>query len=373
MANLATNKLPIEKSDWKTPEVATNGDVTNYDGSNGYAEAPWPCLYTIDLNTVTQITAVRFLLWDNLGRGKFKVDSRKYKFTLSISADGGHYQQLYTNKNEDGGNGWYEFNFLNETFTKFVRLEGHYNSANEMFHLVEFEIHDQNPEPLNSNNIHLFNIVTGIPGEDRINEMLDIAIAKKSEVFKGLDEKLKQIDNTLNQSTTLIEQIELIKQSIDFQRESVNNIRRSNWWLGASIIAATVFITILLWFIFCDTHATGIIKEASKDLAIAEYTTFLLASYYVSKALLLSVLVFVITWCLKNYRSERHNYVINKHKAMSLTVAISILTGEQYGNTSRGHVFIDAMKIVFAHQSSGFSTDDTATPSIVNTLLAKES
>ncbi|SDM91101.1 hypothetical protein SAMN05421813_12835 [Daejeonella rubra] len=372
MANLALGKLPFEKDVWTTPDVATNGDVTNYNSNSGFAHASWPCKYTIDLGSSLQVRVVRFLLWDNLGQGKSTVHSRKYKFTLSISNDGEHYQQVYSNKDDLGGNGWYVFTFLNDTYTRFVQLEGHYNSANEMFHIVEFEIHDEEPRPILGTNKHTFDIVTGIPGEERIKEMLDTAISEKSDVFKGLDEKLKQIDSTLRQSTELINQIDIIRRSIDFQRESVNNKHRGYWWLGGSLGGLIGFFVLLVWFIYYDDHAISIITEASKHKEFIQFTGYLLASYFIGKGLLISILVFAITWCLKNFRAERHNYVVNKHKAMSLTVAISILTGEEYGNTSRGHVFIDAMKIVFAHQPTAFSSEDVVSPSIVNAITSKE-
>src|SRR5690606_10932852 len=97
----------------------------------------------------------------------------------------------------------------------------------------------------------------------------------------------------------------------------------------------------------------------------------LLSTYYVAKAVLLSTLLFLLGWFLKNYRSEKHNYVINQHKAMTLTVATAILTKEEYKNTDRGNIFIQAMDIIFTHQTSGFSKDDGASPSVINTLLQK--
>jgi len=50
---------------------------------------------------------------------------------------------------------------------------------------------------------------------------------------------------------------------------------------------------------------------------------------------------------------------------MTLTVATGILTKEEYKNTNRGSIFIQAMEIIFSHQTSGFSKDDSTLPSVV--------
>lgn len=180
------------------------------------------------------------------------------------------------------------------------------------------------------------------------------------------------IDPIITSSKDLMKQLEFVKESVDFQGEANNNLIRSKWWLIGLAFLIVTFISLIVRFIYFDSHSVEIIKDASVDTSVKQYIPFLLGSHYVTKALLMSVLIYIMGWFLKNYKSERHNYVINKHKAMSLTVAISILKGDDYDNTSRGHVFIDAMRIVFAHQSSGFSTEDVTSPNIVNTLLSKD-
>ena len=53
---------------------------------------------------------------------------------------------------------------------------------------------------------------------------------------------------------------------------------------------------------------------------------------------------------------------------MTLTVATGIFTKEEYKNTDRGSIFIQAMEIIFSHQTSGFSKVDSTSPSVVNML-----
>ena len=132
-----------------------------------------------------------------------------------------------------------------------------------------------------------------------------------------------------------------------------------------------IFILVLFWMIYCDSKSVNIISEAAENPSTKSYTIYLLSAFYVAKALLLSTILYILGWSLKNYRSEMHNYVINKHKAMSLTVATGILSKDEFKDVERAIVFKEGMNIVFSHQSSGYSKDDQQSPSVVNTLLNK--
>jgi hypothetical protein len=226
---------------------------------------------------------------------------------------------------------------------------------------------------LTSSNVYSIDVVPGIglPSEERLSELIARVISKKNTIFEGAEEKIKILDASLKQSGQALEQIELIKKSNDFTTEASNNNKSATGWLVAAGITFLCFIFLLFWFVFCDSHATTIITDASKEREIEPYTTLLISAFYVTKAILLSTLLFILGWFLKNYRFEKHNYVINKHKAMTLTVATAILTKEEYKNTDRGNIFIQAMEIIFTHQASGFSEDDTTSPNAVTSFLPK--
>lgn len=372
MENLALHKLPLEGDIWKRSKEATDGNSTNYTTKSGFAFAYWPCTYTLDLGTENLIRCIRFLLWDNLGNQQNKLDPRKYKFTLSISLDGKTFTPIYTNQNQDGGNGWYSFNFLNDTNARFVRLSGHFNSANKEFHIVEFEVYNGEPLSVLSTNIHTYDISGSLPNIEIINELIDRAISNKVELLQGVEEKIGLLDTSLRKSNETLQNLELIKKSHDFLKESIENNSRSKKWMVVSIIVFVAFIIFLIWLIYFDNHSITVLADALSNDITKEYTSILLIAYYVAKVFLLSVILFMLTWCLKNYRSERHNYVINKHKAMTLTVATSILSKKDYSNVENAKVFNQATEIVFTHQISGYSNDDeNTTPNIVNTILQK--
>lgn len=372
MGNLAINKFPLEIENWKNAYEATNGNSTMYSGTNGFAFAYWPCNYTIDFEKEKLIKTIRFLLWDGLGNKNKTKDSRKYKFSLSISLDGVTYIPIYSNQNQEGENGWFWFNFLNDNYARYIRLTGHFNSSNREFHIVEFEVFDDDPPPINSTNITKFDITSGIPGIKVISDLIDNAISSKLEILTGIDEKIRHLDNSISKSDEYIKNIELIKKSHDFQTESIWNGRRSNKWLFAALIALGTFFFLLTFFVFFDERSTKIILNSFNNVATKEYIAILLGAYYVTKAFLLSTVFFIMTWCFKNYRSEKHNYVINKHKAMCLTVATSILSKNEFGDVENEKIFNKATEIIFSHQNTGYARDEEpSAPNIINTFLQK--
>ena len=230
-------------------------------------------------------------MWDNLGSGGTTPHERKYKFSLEVSSDNFNYVSVFSNEDQEGSNGWFTYRFQTETFAKFVKLKGSYNSVNEQFHIVEFEIHDQEPEKLQSNNAQSFDIIARIPGEARIGELIDKKILEKSQTLIGIEGKIATVENYLKKSSEALNQIDLIKNSIDFTRESINNSKRAKNWLIASGIALITFIGILLLFLFCDKHSSNIIIDASKTEALKPYTTILLGAFYITKAILLSTIL----------------------------------------------------------------------------------
>lgn len=372
MANLALGKVPLEKDVWKNPEAATDGNTTNYGNRNneGYAAANWPCQYTIDLDNEKKIESIRILLFDNLGKPNYPIADRKYTFSVSLSPDGDNYYTVYSNKDQEGGLGWYAFVFNNETHARFVRIEGHSNSKNTGFHIVQFEIHDERPTPIKDRHVQEIHVRTAIPSENKLRELINANIAQKA----GELEELKNLVNDLNKAQAGFEsslsKIDFFKETKDFTDEASRNRARARNWLWASGVAFVIFLILLLYFLFSDGLTYRVLERVHSHQYVEPYGGFVLGSYYVTKAILLSVLLFVFTWFLKNYRAEKHNYVINKHKAMSLLSVTGVLTMDQLKEIDKTGVLLKALEIVYMHQGSGFSGEQSSDPpNVVTTLL----
>jgi hypothetical protein len=143
MTNLALYKKVLEPEVGQ-PEEVTNGVIAGYTGSKGYSHFPFPGTLTIDLEKIYPIKCIRFLLWDNLGKGGKLPNSRRYKYILGISADNYSWEEIYAST-EEGTIGWQIFILTEIKQIRYIRIYGLHNTANERVHIVEIEAYDDMP------------------------------------------------------------------------------------------------------------------------------------------------------------------------------------------------------------------------------------
>ncbi len=225
MKNLAIGKMPFEL--WHTANEATDGDFSIYDANSGYAKAHWPCYYTIDLGQTCDIETIQFLLYDK--------DDREHKYRLLTSINKNLWVVHY-DTGSDGYNGWQYFRFEKKIQARYIRLHALYGSKVQSFHIIEFQVFDENPDNqfIVLNNEHILrsdNFVTSYESGD------GISISKK--IF-GLINELQKIvikyKDQLNTAylhgaitelrTRLVDIDKIEKESASIRREIVNPISR---------------------------------------------------------------------------------------------------------------------------------------------------
>lgn len=381
MANIALGKLPIEKAKWKRPEVATDGNITNYNGNDGFAHASFPCTFTLDLSNLRYgqdpenprtIHSVRFLLWDGLGNENNNVDKRKYTFSFSVSNDGENFVELFSNNFKEGWNGWTTLEFNIPSFVKFVRLTGLNNTRNGEFHIVEFEVHTEEPPELKSKNHRKFIINRSITNADEIDRLIKIALKEKQGDLDEIEKLINVFKDQERRLETSLKHVGLFNEALTFINESKDNLKRGNFWVYVSLGIFVLFIITITIFIWGTGTAHDILCHDNVCDYSETHTTMLLTFFYIGKATIISVILFALSWTLKNYRSERHNYVINKHKALSLSTAIGILVNPEYKDIEKEELFKEVLKNVFSHQNTGYSKEDNSSPSILNNVTNKK-
>lgn len=147
MANLALNK-EIEEA-YTNSSVTTNGNITGYTGNRGYCYFPWPGNFTLDLGSIYTLKYIRFLLWDGLGIGQGRRDPRQYLYRLLISEDHKKWSVLFST-DDKGYNGWQVFRIPDGQSARFVRIHGLWNTANRLFHIIEIQAFDSEPDLLDA-------------------------------------------------------------------------------------------------------------------------------------------------------------------------------------------------------------------------------
>lgn len=68
--------------------------------------------------------------------------------------------------------------------------------------------------------------------------------------------------------------------------------------------------------------------------------------------LIMGVLFYAITVCVKNFFGETHNFTINRHKANCLNTYKTLI--ENADKQNRGIILQKATEVIFSHQNTGF-------------------
>lgn len=124
----------------------------------------------------------------------------------------------------------------------------------------------------------------------------------------------------------------------------------SKAWLKATIVMAAIT--------FADAVAALI-------TAFVYHPTGLSATiqYVVSKLLVLSTLAFVVLWCARNYKSQKHNETLNKHRANALMTFRAFVEGT-LDNRVKDAILLQAAQAAFSGRPTGFDTAEKESPTI---------
>lgn len=280
MANVALNKK-IEENWWRRPEELTNGIILEYDDTNGFAEAIWPNILTLDLEKEYEISVIRFLLWDGRGNLANKKSERIYKYRLLVSTDHRNWLVVYDTYDK-GYNGWQEFIFNEIIKIRYIRLHCLYNSANTGFHIIEIEAHDELP-PLLDAGIPFTKTIFPDNLEIETKDGLPISIKVQS-IFEDL-EKIQQDNKSILNSERFLDIIQSIKNVyndiepiergiqairnqiiVPVKKELVYGNKISRWSIVLGCIAGIIGIISIIVSIISSLDLKSFIKSITSQI-----------------------------------------------------------------------------------------------------------
>jgi hypothetical protein len=367
MGNLAQGLLPREKGIWTNAEEATDGNYSKYDGSAGWASAKWPATFTLDLLKEGPIKQIRVLLYDGLGHSN-QQDKRKYQFEIRLSEDGENFFTFFSNK-DNGGNGWYIIDFVNAVEPRFVQLVALQNDANGQFHVVEIEVHDSSPEfSPPSNNLH-YSIAGGTLTNTKYFEAIVARALKKANA--DLEAIQIEVERAKAATDKLVDESDskaLVERFAQFNLAIVDGEKRSTLWLSLAALSGLALFLTLYYFMYCDETTLKYLREVitefgvegSKQLVGGSIVLlhYRMALFIASRIVTMSLLLFIFSWLLRSYKTERHNVLVNRHKAMTIATALQLNADEKLKDTPKGEIILEAIRSVFSHQGTGYEKSE---------------
>ena len=368
MKNLAAGKLPLEDT-WTYPEKATDGNVTIYDGKEGFAYSNLPSTYTIDFFEPVKIKCVRIFLWDGAGIEKVVKSRRKYSFNLKYSFSQDKSYSIFEANETSQGNGWFEFHFSEGIWLRYLKLECLDNTEIKEFHIIQFEAWDAVPFPIDNKNKQTLPSISKSIDDEYFQILIQNELKKGSEEYAAISRMKEAAESAMSSILKSKDAAQIDKSKIDFSSEAGANDSRATNWLVFGLVTTGVLLVCLSLSLWRDDFGKEILKSKEFDqYQESDYRLILFLVYYLGKVLAFSILIFIITWCLKNYRAEKHNYIINKHKAMSLALLKELMIEDKFSVNNREEIYREGLNLILRNENTGFNDKDEAGPNLITNI-----
>lgn len=152
------------------------------------------------------------------------------------------------------------------------------------------------------------------------------------------DELYLKIEAVLKTSQEELSKGGVGKHAKRFQEQASEHTRSAKTWRNWSIailIANMIFIVALYCFISLS------IEESNKKIEIG-----------IMSVLIVSILSYSIVLCVRSYFAEKHNELINQHKANCLETYNTFI--DSAPEDVKSSILMHATQTIFSHQSPGF-------------------
>ena len=163
----------------------------------------------------------------------------------------------------------------------------------------------------------------------------------------------QQIDDLLSKAREAAASVGAAVFTEDFSNEAKRNKKNSWWWLGATICFIGVAFALSIWAYRTD---------------YSQYSTALsLWPKLASKMILLSLCVTAATWCGRIYKSTRHLFILNQHRALGLKTFQAFSSAASDSHT-KDIVLMETTRSIFSNSSTGLIAETGTSESDSNII-----
>jgi hypothetical protein len=193
--------------------------------------------------------------------------------------------------------------------------------------------------------------------EQNAREHFDKMLKESAASQHNLNLTVLEAQGILEKIKTAAAEAGVAQHSVHFREEATRHGKGARVWLFATITLGALGAIYSLW----SFHY--FLPTATPDKA--EWWPHL--TYFTSRLLVLSVIFFGMAWASKNFRSQKHNEVVNRHRQNALRTFEAFVKAADDKQT-KDAVLLQATKCIFEGQSSGYlSSEPEQMPS--NTVI----
>ncbi|MES2487573.1 MAG: hypothetical protein V4581_16705 [Bacteroidota bacterium] len=189
---------------------------------------------------------------------------------------------------------------------------------------------------------------------------------------KKLDEDIKRVEKEYGAK------LQLLHESKIFEEAAKNNKQTAFYWFIGIIAAVCLFIIIIIKMKnnFCfdlkcyDVSDLGAYKSVCEDCA-EHVLVYELIKSMLFRLLIISMLIYLISFCVKNFNAALHNRTINKHRDNSFKAAFHFYNN--MGSDNKDEMLMKAADALFTYQKTGYYGKDSEpqTPSFIGGVIEK--
>jgi len=158
----------------------------------------------------------------------------------------------------------------------------------------------------------------------------------------------QEMQETLDKVKRAAAEVGVAQHAIHFREATRDHERGGRVWLAVAAAFALCALVYSLW-----SFRLGLQLKADDMVPWWPHL-----KYVASRLLVLSILLFGMAWSAKNYRSQMHNSIVNRHRQNALSTFETFVKAATDKET-KDAVLLQATKSIFEGQSSGYLSSDS--------------
>jgi hypothetical protein len=201
-------------------------------------------------------------------------------------------------------------------------------------------------------------------GMNKINEIPNILNNSKEEIKKVSklhNDLVLRVEEFEQRYASSIAKLENLYQQDKFEGHSKRfQIVGIVWLLLAIASAVFLFVYINRYFVQNInewTYVTELQKLLNNQCEECKETVIYLELFkaIAFRVLVISILFYALTFCVKNYNAQMHNYAVNLHKSNSLYASGVLINNSMISSSARDGIASRAANSIFQQQPTGYN------------------
>ncbi|MDE3041134.1 MAG: hypothetical protein KGJ82_11255 [Nitrospirota bacterium] len=175
--------------------------------------------------------------------------------------------------------------------------------------------------------------------------LLDTTVEQNQQALK---QKLKDVEATVEKVRRAAQEVGVAQHNLLFNDEAKEYLKSATTWLWitgllaiATLIAAFGLLSLYLW---------------GSDQFMAKLQS---PNLIAVKVVIFGVLISATLWAGRVYRSNQHNYVVNKHRANALSTFETFVKGAGDDQQTKSAVLLQSTQCIFSSQPSGYIAQES--------------